>query len=490
MTERRAGILLHPTSLWGPGPFGTIGRAADALVDSLADAGCTLWQVLPLHPPGRELSPYDSRGSQVLSPHLVDLERLVGDGLLARGEVVVPEAGDPRELLSRWHQPLVRRAAARIPPAEVEAYGRERPAARDWALFSALLDAHGVDSWRALPMPLRDRDPEALAEASDRLAEAAAVHLGVQLLVERQWASVRARAARRGVLVVGNLPLFVSPDSVDAWVERDLFCWDAEYNPDPETGAPPDYFDERGQCWATPHYHWPEHEATGFRWWRQRLAASLAHADVVRVDHFRGLAAAWAIPHSARGDARLGTWRPSPGQALLEALRSDWPDLPLIAEDLGHITDDVEALRERFAIPGMKVLQFAFGPETDNPHLPANWKDDRSVVYTGTHDNDTAIGWYRSLDADSRRRFADATGSSGADPAWDLIELAWRSRARWAVTPLQDVLGLGSEARMNKPGTTAGNWSWRAQLAEGLFDRLAALNAETDRAVARSTLRE
>jgi 4-alpha-glucanotransferase len=478
VNARRAGILLHPTSLPGPLPFGTLGRAADDFVDSLADAGCTLWQVLPLHPPGRELSPYDTRGTRVTSPHLVDLDRLVEDGFLEREEVAVPDGTDT---LTTWHQPLVRRAATRIPSADLELYAREHPAARDWALLCALLDAHGVDSWRALPPLLRDRDPRAIADASERLEGACAVHLGAQLLASHQWARVRAHAARRGVLVVGDLPLFVSPDAVDAWVDRELFCWSPDLDPDPETGAPPDYFDARGQCWATPHYDWPKHEATGFRWWCDRLAASLAHADVVRVDHFRGLAAAWAIPHSARGDARLGAWRPSPGAALLEALRADHPELPLIAEDLGHITDDVTALRERFAIPGMKVLQFAFGPEHDNPHLPRNWSGDRFVVYTGTHDNDTALGWYRSLDEETRRRFHDATGSGGSDPAWDLVSFAWRSPARWAVAPLQDVLGLGSEARTNKPGTSTGNWRWQASIPNGAFDRLAALTAETGR---------
>jgi 4-alpha-glucanotransferase len=477
--ERRAGILLHPTSLPGPLPFGTLGGAADDFVDRLADAGCSLWQILPLHPPGRELSPYDTRGTQVLSPHLVDLERLAEDGLLDRKDITPPD--DHHDLLERWHQPLVRRAASRIATADLDVYGREHPAACDWALLQALLDECLVDSWRALPPPLRDRDPDALAEANERLAGALSVHLGAQLLAHRQWARIRAHGARRGVLVIGDLPLFVSPDSVDAWVDRQLFSWGPDLVPDPETGAPPDYFDERGQCWATPHYDWPKHEATGFRWWRRRLDASLAHADFVRVDHFRGLAAAWAIPHAARGDARLGSWRASPGAALLEALRAEHPDLPLIAEDLGHITDDVTALREQFGIPGMKVLQFAFGPETDNPHLPRNWKGDRFVVYTGTHDNDTALGWYQSLDPDTRGRFHDATGSRGVDPAWDLLAFAWRSPARWAVAPLQDILGLGSEARMNKPATITGNWRWQASIPDHAFDRLASLTAESGR---------
>ena len=475
MNARRAGILLHPTSLPGPLPFGTLGRAADDFVDRLADAGCTLWQVLPLHPPGRERSPYDTRGTRVISPHLVDLDRLVDEGLLDREEIAAPIATET------WHQSLVRRAAARIPSADLEAYERDHPAAGEWALLQALLVHQSVDSWRSLPPPLRDREPDALSEATERHARERAIHLGAQLLADRQWARIRAHAARRGVLVVGDLPLFVSPDAVDAWVDRELFCWSPDLNPDPETGAPPDYFDERGQCWATPHYDWPKHEATGFRWWRERLDASLVHADVVRVDHFRGLAAAWAIPRAAHGDARLGSWRPSPGAALLEALRAEHAELPLIAEDLGHITDDVTALRERFAIPGMKVLQFAFGPEADNPHLPRNWNGDRFVVYTGTHDNDTALGWYRSLDPDARRRFQDATGSSGADPASDLLAFAWRSPARWAIAPLQDVLGLGSEARTNKPGTTSGNWRWQAAIPDGAFDRLAALTAETQR---------
>jgi 4-alpha-glucanotransferase len=465
VNQRRAGILLHPTSI---GPTGTLGRAVHRFVDALADAGGTLWQVLPLHPPGREGSPYDARATEGISPHLVDVEALVDDGLLDRGEAGA--RGD-----------LVRRAAGRVARADLDAFAEAHPLARDWSLFQALLEEHGVDSWRALPAPLRDRDLAALSAASTRLAAACREHLGAQLLAHRQWAAVRAHANARGVRVVGDLPLFVSPDSVDAWVGRELFCWNERLDPDPETGAPPDYFSERGQCWGSAHYDWPRHEATGFAWWKQRLRAGLVYADVVRVDHFRGLVAAWAIPHDAHGDARRGHWRPSPGWALLDALRAEWAALPLVAEDLGHITDDVTALRTAYGVPGMKVLQFAFGAEPDSPHLPRNWTDDRTVVYTGTHDNDTALGWYRSLDEASRRRFREATGSDGDDPAWDLLAFAWRSRARWAVAPLQDVLGLGSEARMNTPGTTTGNWTWRTDVADQALDRLAQLTRESGR---------
>jgi 4-alpha-glucanotransferase len=482
---RTAGILLHPTSLPGPGPCGDLGPSVLGFLDWLADAGCGLWQVLPLVPPGAGFSPYDSPSAFAGGTHLLSVDHLLRDGLLERAEIGHRPPGRSRHgqdhvdlvALDQWHRPLVEKAAARLAasaPARVDDFAARHPWAADWALFQAVCRDRGVGGWWELPAPLRDRRPAALREARERLATSVRAALAAQLLFDEQWREVRAAAAARGVRIVGDVPIFVGGNGCDTWTHRDHFRWGppgaAAPRPDPVAGVPPDYFAPEGQAWGNPLYDWPVHARSGWSWWTARLAAVLSRCDLVRVDHFRGFAAAWAIPAPPPGraaDARTGAWEPGPGLAPFEALRAhlglaSLSALPLVAEDLGHITPDVVALREAVGLPGMKVLQFAFGGEADHEFLPHNYAGDNWAVYTGTHDNDTALGWYQGADGGTAHRFRRYVGRDGSEPGWDLVRLAWSSVARLAVAPLQDVLGLGPEARVNTPGVADGNWTWRS----------------------------
>jgi 4-alpha-glucanotransferase len=467
---RHAGVLLHPTSLPGAGPCGDLGDGALRFLDWLHTAGCGLWQVLPLHPTGGGFSPYDSPSAFAGGTHLLSLDRLVTDGLLEADEARPPRAAGPRvdrEALRSWHAPRVARAAHRLAhrnPAAVAAYADAHPWCLDVARHHALCAKHGVPDWRTLPAPLRDRRPDALAEADDGLSQDIAAAVAAELLFDRQWRSVRQAAAERGIRIIGDVPIFVGTGSADVWAQRALFrggTAPSGWAPDPVTGVPPDYFSPMGQRWGNPHYDWPAHAADGFRWWVSRFERAFALTDVVRVDHFRGFAAAWEIP-AADPDARNGTWAPAPGDALFRAVRAALGGLPLIAEDLGEITPDVRALRDRLGLPGMKILQFAFGGDADHTFLPHTWTHTGWAAYTGTHDNDTAAGWYATAGDRPRHRYRVYAGRDGQEPGWDLIRLAWASIARFAITPMQDVLGLGSVARMNTPGTVEGNWTWRA----------------------------
>ncbi len=466
---RSGGILLHPTSLPGPGPCGDLGDGALRFLDWLASAGCGLWQVLPLCPPGGGFSPYSSQGARAGGTHLISVDRLVEEGLLLSREV----HPRPRTLgrvdvdaLERWHEPLVFQAGlryAKADPAAIEAFAAANPWAPDWALFRAL--SRGTEAgWELFSPELQRRDSLALEAARAQHAEAILAELGAQALFRKQWDAVHDAARARGIRIVGDLPIYVSGDGCDVWANRELFLWGEDGHADPLSGVPPDYFSPTGQFWGNPMYDWAQHQRTGFAWWRARFRESLALCDVVRSDHFRAFAACWAVPRAAEGDARLGSWVPVPGEALFRELKSELGPLPIIAEDLGHITEDVHALRDGFELPGMKILQFAFSGTADHAFLPHNWEHPRWVVYTGTHDNDTVRGWYDTADEDTRHRFRTYCWSPGSEPSWDLIRLAWQSTASMAVTPMQDVLGLGSEGRMNTPGLSKGNWRWRCPL--------------------------
>ncbi|MCB9777293.1 MAG: 4-alpha-glucanotransferase [Alphaproteobacteria bacterium] len=507
---RRAGILLHPTSLPGPGPAGDLGAGAVRFLDWLQAAGQTLWQLLPLNPPGAGLSPYDSPSALALGTHLVSLEALVDQGLLDAAELAGRPTCPPGRVdaaaLTGWHAQRVQRAAERLDPAADPALAsilREiAPWAHDHALYMALTKAH-PDSrgWWDLPAPLRDRHPDALARARETHAAEIRRHLHAQVLVHHQWARLRTQAHARGIQLVGDVPIFVSGGGVDTWVHRDLFLWGRDaaggLRPDPVAGVPPDYFSPKGQRWGNPLYDWPAHADTDFAWWKARLRAVLAQVDAVRIDHFRGFVAAWHVPADAP-DATTGGWQPGPGRALFDALAADlradppaalratgWsPDdaLPVIAEDLGLITDDVHALRDGLELPGMKILQFAFGGGWDHPFLPQNYAHERWVAYTGTHDNDTVVGWYAAVDESVRDRMRRYLSRDGREPHWQLLHALHHSVARWAVAPLQDVLGLDSRARMNVPGEAEGNWLWRAtDLPEHAARRLCELTETSGR---------
>ncbi|MCP5360105.1 MAG: 4-alpha-glucanotransferase [Steroidobacteraceae bacterium] len=421
LDRRRAGVLLHLSAL-GPA---ALGAPARLFVDWIASAGFSVWQMLPVGPTGPDGSPY------WLSADCAGNEAFLDPAAL-------PEPRGPR-----W-----------------QAF-RERHAdwLDDWALFVALRAQQGGLPWQAWPEALRDREPGALADA--RAAHAATIDAvrARQFAFDTQWSALRAYAHARGVRLFGDLPIYVAPDAFEVWAHREQFQLDAAGRATRVAGVPPDYFAADGQLWGNPLYDWERMQRDGFAHWRRRLAHQLERFDLVRIDHFRGLESHWAVPAGA-ASAREGRWLPTPGAALLEALRGDLPDLPLVAEDLGEITAEVEALRRRFALPGMHVLQFAFDGNPVNPHAPHMHAPD-GVVYTGTHDNDTLRGWLAGLDAASRARVGFYLRAPLAEVPTALHRAALGSVARLAMLPMQDLLELGSEARFNTPGTTHGNWRWQ-----------------------------
>lgn len=469
--ERSAGILLHPTSLPGPHGVGELGREAHAWVDWLASAGQRLWQVMPLGPTGYGDSPYQCFSAFAGNPYLIDVAALVDAGW-----------ADERDLVPLRELPAQRvdygeliPAKLRLLTAAADRFAKEADARRraelddfrranqawlpDFALFMALKEAHGGAAWSDWVPELRRRDAGALRTARERHAAAIARHEVWQLWFAEQWAQLRAHAASRDVRIVGDIPIFVAYDSADAWAHPDLFYFDRDGAPTVIAGVPPDYFSVTGQRWGNPLYRWDVMAARGYAWWIERVRHTLATVDLVRIDHFRGFAAYWEIPAS-EPTAVKGRWVRGPGQALFDALREALGELPVIAEDLGVITPDVEALRDANGLPGMKVLQFAFGADASDPYLPHNYPH-HCVVYTGTHDNDTTLGWYAKAPEVERDLVRRYLARDDANLAWDLVRLAQASVADMAIAPLQDALGLGSEARMNTPGTASGNWSWR-----------------------------
>jgi 4-alpha-glucanotransferase len=493
---RWAGVLLHPTSLPGRFGIGDLGPAAVSFLDWLARAGQSVWQVLPLGPVDVAGSPYGTTSAFAGNALLLSPERLVEDGLLAAGDLEPVPGFEPAKLdlarISAWKEPRLRRAHERcraLPGdsplrGEIEAWiaaPEQQGWLPDWALFAALKRAHGDGEWTSWPEPVRRREGAALDAA--RVAHAAEIDYEIfrQALFARQWARLRAEASARGIGILGDLPIYLSGDCADVWARPDLFDLDADGLPFRVAGVPPDYFSEDGQLWGSPLYRWDRHAAEGYAWWIARLRLQLARHDFLRLDHFRGFQAYWELPAGA-ATAREGRWVPGPGRALFDAARSALGGLPLVAEDLGFITPEVDELRRGLELPGMKVLQFAFGAEGSD-HAPHRLTRD-TVVYTGTHDNDTTRGWYASLPRDDRRRARTYLGGSARDVVWSLIRAAYTSVAQLAVVPVQDLLGLGREARLNTPGVPSGNWSWRlldGQLTEALADRVRELAAVAER---------
>ena len=481
---RSSGVLLHPTSLPGPWGMGDLGPAAREFARWLGRAGQRVWQVLPLTPVGPTGSPYASPSAFAGNPLLLSLDDLIEDGLLDAAD---PQLAELREaslaspdrvdhgLQHRLKGALVHRAARAA--LEVADLGAELAALREsttwlgaWVDFAARKAASGGAPHWEWPADLQ-------ADPTER-----AVQEMLQLLFRRQMARLRDVARAEGVILLGDVPIFVDQDSADTYGRPELFLLNAAGRPEVVAGVQPDYFSETGQKWGNPLYDWDAAAAEGYAWWVQRFTSLLEVVDSVRIDHFRGFEACWAVPE-ADPDARGGRWTPGPGPGPFEALAAELErrepgggaSLPLVAEDLGIITDEVEALRDGLGLPGMRVLHFAFDGGADNPHLPANTSA-RSVVYAGTHDNDTTVGWYAASPDDRRDRVRRALSVSGEDIAWDLIAHVAASPAELCVVTVQDVLSLGSEARMNTPGTTEGNWAWRlrpGQLTDADADRLA-----------------
>jgi 4-alpha-glucanotransferase len=475
---RSCGLLLHPTSLPGPYGVGDLGREAHAFLDYLVEAGQTWWQFLPLGPVGDSYSPYQSSSSFAGNPLLVSPEGLVEEGWLPRAALRRKPRFDhdradfpaASALRLRW----LRKAASGFDRSDDDFRRFRRSEAGwlgDYALFEALHAAYEHRPWWSWPEPLRRRDPVALRRARGKLRAEMEFHEFVQFAFERQWTRLREAAAARGLRLIGDVPIFVSLDSADVWSRPDLFALDEAGRPTGVAGVPPDYFSADGQLWGNPLYDWKAHQAEGFAWWINRLRSNLRRVDLIRLDHFRGFEAYWEVPADAPTAAH-GRWRPGPGAAFFEAVRDALGSLPIIAEDLGDITPAVLELRDRFELPGMKVLQFAFGGTSANPYLPHNYPRN-CVVYTGTHDNDTTLGWFHAEgpnyaldDATGRAERAHALrylGTEGNEIHWDLIRAAHASVGDLAIVPLQDVLGLGGEARMNVPGRATGNWLWRCR---------------------------
>ena len=420
MAPRLAGLLLHPTSL--PDEPGGLVASARALFDWMQTAGLTVWQILPIGPPGPGGSPYSSPSAFAGSPSF----RL-------------PDAGDGGGA-DQAHAPWL----------------------DDWCLFAALRETKGAP-WTGWDPPVRRREPSALAAAARELAASVERHRAAQTAFFAAWRSVRDDARARGIAILGDVPIYPALDSADVWSHQDLFRLDADGRPETVAGVPPDYFSEDGQLWGNPLYRWDRMHEQGYAWWIARLRHALSLHDRLRLDHFRGFSGYWAVPGGAP-TAREGRWEPGPGTPLFDALRGALGGLPFVAEDLGVITDDVVQLRRALGIPGTRVLQFAFDGHADNPYLPHNYVPN-TVVYTGTHDNPTTRGWYEDLPDGERGNlwsYLKRAAGTGAEAAPALLHLAWSSVAALAVAPLQDVLNLGREARMNQPGSVQGNWRWRA----------------------------
>ena len=470
LNQRSAGVLLHVTSLPGPHGVGDFGADARHFVDWLVAAGQRIWQVLPMGPIGPGDSPYQSVSAFAGSPLMVALEPLVARGWLPPPEL--PEGGfDHRRVdyrrVAPWRLAQLRRAAAGFfatahtdDRAAFAAWCRAEAAwLDDYALFMALEAAHGGASWWQWPRPLRKREARSIAAARRTHAGEIDFWCFVQWCFDTQWAAVKAYANARGVAIMGDLPIFIAHHSADCWARPDLYELDADDQPIAVAGVPPDAFAAEGQRWGNPLYRWDRMAAEGHAWWVQRVQRALVQADLFRIDHFRGFAAYWEVPASCP-TAIEGRWAPGPGKALFDAIAAKLGVLPIVAEDLGVITPDVTALRDACGFPGMRILEFAFGDDATQPYLPHNHTP-ASVVYTGTHDNDTVHGWWRSAALREQRFAAGYLPASNHDIHWAMIRAACNSVANTAMFPMQDVLGLDGTHRMNLPGTPEGNWSWR-----------------------------
>ncbi|MEW8326296.1 MAG: 4-alpha-glucanotransferase [Candidatus Thiodiazotropha sp.] len=460
LTRRRAGILLHITSLPGPGEAGELGSDAYRFVDFLVSTGMSVWQILPIGPTMHDNSPYQSSSVYAGNPRLISLELPLQKGWL---EAMPEYKGSMSDPIKRYAIKLAWEGFKdRADEADRDAYQRfvaeQKHWLEDYALFQALRNRDGGCWWEWHPT-LRDREPQAVAETRARFTEAIEEIRFEQFLFFTEWMNLKHYANERGVLLFGDLPIFVAHDSAEVWAHREFFDLHADGHPRVVAGVPPDYFSATGQRWGNPLYCWDRLEADDFSFWVERLRAQSTLFDFLRIDHFRGFEAYWEIPAEEQ-TAENGQWVEAPGEKLFQRLYRALPELELVAEDLGVITPEVEALRKAYHLPGMKILQFAFSGGADNPYLPFHHSRD-SVVYTGTHDNDTTLGWYKGLDDTTREFVDDYLGKPREVMPWPLIRTALASRANLAILPFQDVLGLDSTHRMNTPGTTEGNWGWR-----------------------------
>ncbi|MFB3915404.1 MAG: 4-alpha-glucanotransferase [Terriglobales bacterium] len=507
MNGRSSGILLHPTSLPGPFGIGDLGPAAFRFADFLAQAGQRVWQVLPLGPTGYGDSPYQCFSAFAGNPMLISPEKLVQDGLLPATAIqqlpAFPATRVEYESVNRFKLELLSRSFTQFresSPKKLqhefdEFTHRNTDWLEDYALFMALKASHGGEAvWTKWEPGAALRRPDALETWGRRLREEIEKHKFWQFLFSRQWAELKLYCHERDIRIIGDLPMYVAHDSADVWAHRDLFCLKENGEPEVVAGVPPDYFSATGQLWGNPIYRWEAHASSGYEWWIERFRATFSLVNMCRVDHFRGFVGYWEVPAGAT-TAMNGRWVQGPGAELFEAVERRLGTLPVIAENLGVITPDVEAVRNRFGFPGMSILQFAFGKDPQAPSFKPHNYPRNHVAYTGTHDNDTTVGWWTSSgEGDSTRTPQDIREErefarryldlDGREINWVFIRTVMASVADFAIFPLQDVFGLSSEARMNLPGTASGNWRWRfpaERLTADLAQRLAEMARTYDR---------
>ncbi|MCK9220550.1 MAG: 4-alpha-glucanotransferase [Bacteroidales bacterium] len=488
LSERASGILLHPTSLPGKYGIGTLGKSAFEFIDFLVKAKQKFWQILPLGPTGYADSPYQCFSAHAGNPNLIDLDLLIKANLLTTADLEeypsFPESKVSFDTVQKFRLPLLKKAHQTfgIIADQTERMGYrtflkdQAKWINDYALFLAIKANRDQKPWYQWEPALKMREPEALRTIQTMLHEEIDFHKFMQFLFFRQWTAVKEYAHRNNVRIIGDIPLYVALDSADAWSNPEIFEFNEARNPIRVGGVPPDYFSETGQLWGNPLFRWDVLKGNDYRWWIERIRTNLFLYDIIRIDHFRGFSEYWAVPYGEK-TAINGQWIPCQGKEFFEALVREFGKLPIIAEDLGVITPDVEELRDKFGLPGMKILQFAFDSSEANNYLPHNYVKN-CLVYTGTHDNDTITGWFKKASVNDKKYMIDYMHVSETEIHWSLIRLAWSSVANTAIVPMQDLLGLGSEARMNLPGTTLNNWQWRAKTNDFspiLADRLAHL---------------
>lgn len=494
--KRASGIILHPTSLPGPDGIGDLGPEAYRWVNFLSEAGCGLWQVLPLGPTGYGDSPYQCFSAFAGNPYLVSPALLLEDGLLTRADLAdrpqfPADHVDYGEVIG-WKLTLLDRAFAAFKSDQMSWLVKEFDAFQekhaywldDYSLFMAIKEANGGVSWENWDAGLRTRQPNMLQEFRDSHLEEIEQIRFRQFLFFRQWDALHKYAGEKGIQIIGDIPIFIAFDSADAWAHKELFYMNVEGQPEAVAGVPPDYFSPTGQLWGNPLYRWSVHKQNGYAWWLQRMQATLGMVDIIRLDHFRGFSGYWEVPFGNE-TAEEGRWVRGPGADFFKAIQEGLGDLPILAEDLGEITQDVVDLRDMFGLPGMKIFQFAFQSDATDPFLPHNYPP-TCVAYTGTHDNDTAVGWYNSAPEKERDFIRRYLGRSGEGMVWDMIRAVWASVAVFALAPMQDFLSLGNEARMNYPGRASGNWMWRMPpnaIDETLTNRIYDQNFLFNRAV-------
>ena len=490
MFERSSGILFHPTSLPGKYGIGTLGKEAYAFIDFLKKSKQKLWQIFPLGPTGYGDSPYQSFSSFAGNPYLIDFDLLIEAHLLSEEDLRDIFFGDNEEYIDygaiyNQKYPLLRKAYENFKSSDnnemkdsLENFKRENSSwLNDYSLYISLKNHFNGLPWNEWAHDIKNRENSAMQYYKNELADDIEYHNFIQFLFFKQWNDVKRYANENGIKIIGDIPIFVAADSSDAWANPEIFLFDEERKPVKVAGVPPDYFSATGQLWGNPLYNWEKLKETNYSWWVERVRANLSTCDIIRIDHFRGFEAYWAVPY---GDetAVNGQWEPGPGIDLFNAIRSQLGELPIIAEDLGLMTQGVIDLREATGFPGMKILGFAFDSGEENDYLPHTYTRN-CVVYTGTHDNDTLVGWFQKAKEEDRQFARDYLNSRADDEIhWDAIRGAWSSVANMAISPVQDFLGLGSEARINTPGVAAGNWQWRLRhgvLTDELAERIAKL---------------